>query len=100
MTNTTTSTMDCETPKGGRALLSGRYRYLRIRKGIEGREFWRCCLRTCVARATTVGNQLEAVRGEYNHAPKEKVQATGAEVQQIKDQRQNVSRTGFNKRIP
>ena len=25
---------------------------------------------------TTVGDQLEAVRGEYNHAPKEKVQIT------------------------
>ena len=31
---------------------------------------------TCVARATTVGDQLEeAVRGEHNHAPKEKVHA-------------------------
>ena len=50
-----------------------------IRKGIEGREFWRCCLWIFVARATTVGDQLEAVRGEHNHAPKEEVQATGAE---------------------
>ena len=64
--------MDCEfieTQKGGRALLSGGYRYLRIRKGNEGREFWRCCLRTCVAKATTVEDKLEAVRGEHNHAP-------------------------------
>ena len=44
-------------------------RYLRYRKGNEGREFWRCCLRTCAARATTVGDQLEAVRGEHSHAP-------------------------------
>ena len=41
---------------------------MRIRKGNEGREFWRCCLRTCTARATTVGDQLEAVRGEHSHA--------------------------------
>ena len=64
--------MDCEfieTQKGGRALLSGGYRYLRIRRGNEGQEFWRCCLRTCAARATTVGDQLEAVRGEHSHAP-------------------------------
>ena len=39
---------------------------IRIRKGIE---FWRCCLQTCVAKATTVEDQLEAVRGEHNHAP-------------------------------
>ena len=29
-----------ETQKGGRALLRGGYQYLRIRTGIEGREFW------------------------------------------------------------
>ena len=44
---------------------------MRIRKGIDRREFW-CCLRTCVAKATTVEDQLviEAVRGEDNDAPK------------------------------
>ena len=82
-----------ETQKGGRALLSRGYWYLSIRKGIEGWEFWWCCLRTYVARATTVGDQLEAVRWEHNHAPKEKVQATGAE--SSADQKQNVSRTSF-----
>ena len=39
---------------------------IRIRKGIE---FWRYCLQKCVAKATTVEDQLEAVRGGYNHAP-------------------------------
>ena len=33
----------------------------------------------------TVGDQLEAVRGEHNHAPKEKVKATGAEGLEIKE---------------
>ena len=42
---------------------------------------------------TTVGNKLEAVRREHNHAPKEKVQATGAEGSA--DQRENVSRTSI-----
>ena len=40
---------------------------MRIRKGIDGWEFWQCCLRTCAA--TTVADQLEAVRGQHNHAP-------------------------------
>ena len=70
---------------------------MRIRKGIEGQKFWRCYLQTSVARATTVADQLEAVSGEHKHA-KEKVQATGAEGSV--HQRQNVSRTGINKRIP
>ena len=39
---------------------------------------------------TTVGDQLEVVRGEHNNAPKEKVQETGAEGSV--DQRENVSR--------
>ena len=34
---------------------------IRIRKGIE---FWRYCLQKCVAKATTVEDQLEAVRGD------------------------------------
>ena len=68
-----------------------------IRKGIEGQEFWQCCLQTSVARATTVADQLEDVRGEHKHA-KEKVQATGAEGSV--DQRQNVSRTSIHKQIP
>ena len=42
---------------------------MRIRKGIDGREFWRCCLQACVAKATTVEDQLEAVRGDINHVP-------------------------------
>ena len=42
----------------------------------------------------TVGDQLETVRGEHNHAPKGKVQATGAEGSV--DQRENVSRTSIN----
>ena len=37
---------------------------MRIRKGIDGREFWRCCLQACVGKATTVEDQLEAVRGD------------------------------------
>ena len=43
---------------------------------------------------TTVGDQLEAVRGEHNHVPKEKVQVTGAEGSV--DQGENVSRTSIN----
>ena len=65
-------TMDCEfveTQKGGRALITGGYRYLTIRKGNEGREFWRCCLRSCKAKATTLDDAVEAVRGEHDHAP-------------------------------
>ena len=46
----------------GTALFSGE-----LERDFEGWEFWLCC-------------QLEAVRGEHNHAPKEKsIQATGAE---------------------
>ena len=41
---------------------------MRIRKGFDGQEFCRC-LQTCVAKATTVEDQLEAVGGEHNHAP-------------------------------
>ena len=41
---------------------------------------------------TTVG--VEAVRGERNHVPKEKAQATEAE--SSVDQRENVSRTSIN----
>ena len=37
---------------------------MRIRKGIDGQEFWRCCLQACVVKATTVEDQLEAVRGD------------------------------------
>ena len=33
----------------------------------------------------TVGDQLEGVRGERNHAPKEKVQETGAEASEIEE---------------
>ena len=33
----------------------------------------------------TVGDQLEGVRGEHNHAPKEKVQETGAEGSEIEE---------------
>ena len=64
----------------GRALLSGGYQYLRIRKGIEG---W------------SLGDvpSRQAVRGEHNHAPKEKVQATGTEGSA---ERENVSRTSNN----
>ena len=77
-------------------MMIGGYQYSRIRKGIEGQELGRrCCLQTCVARAKTVVDQLEAVRGEHNHTPKEKVQATGAEGSV--DQGQNVSMTSFNK---
>ena len=43
-----------ETQKGGRALITSRFRYLSIRKGTEGREFWRCCLRSCKARVITL----------------------------------------------
>ena len=79
MMNSTTSTMDCETQKGGRALLSGGCQYLSIRKEIKGREFWRCCLQTCVARAKTVGDQLEAaLKKKYK-------QMKHIEVQQNKD---------------
>ena len=39
-------------------------------------------------------SQLEAVRGERNNAPNEKVQATGAEGST--DPRENVSRTSIN----
>ena len=41
---------------------------------------------------TTVGNQLEAVKGEHNHTPKEKVQATEGSA----DQKENVSRTSIS----
>ena len=80
VTNTTVSNIDSEflkTQKGGTALLSGE-----LERDFEGWEFWRCC-------------QLEAVRGEHNHTPKEKIiQATGAEGST--DQRENVSRTSIN----
>jgi len=42
---------------------------MRIKKGIDGQEFWLCCLRTCAAKTTIVEDQLEAVREEHNHAP-------------------------------
>ena len=71
--------MDCETQKGGRALLSGGCQYLSIRKEIKGREFWRCFLQTCAARAKTVGDQLEAaLKKKYR-------QMKHIEVQQNKD---------------
>ena len=64
----------------------GGYRYSRIKKGIEGQELGRrCCLQTCVARAKTVVDQLEAVRGERNHAPKKKYKQLEQRVQWIKD---------------
>ena len=50
-------------------------------------KFWRCCLLTCVAKAITVEDKLEAVRGEHNHAPNsaknkaEKVVATMRELE-------------------
>ena len=64
--------MDCEfieMQKGGRALVAAGYRYLTIRKGNEGRTFWRCCLRSCKAKHITVDDTVEVVRGEHNHAP-------------------------------
>ena len=70
-----------------RALLSGGYQYLRIRKGIDRQEFWQRCLWACVAKVITVEDQLEAVRGEHNHAPNlakcntEKVVATIRELE-------------------
>ena len=42
---------------------------MRIRKEIDRWEFWQCCLQACVAKAATVEDQLEAVRGEHNHVP-------------------------------
>ena len=59
---------------------------IRIRKGIEGREFWQCCPRTCVIRVTTVNGERN-IMANHAYAPKEKVQATGAEGSV--DQRQN-----------
>ena len=57
--------MDCEfieTQKGGRSTAQWRI------SERELKEFWRCCLQISVARATTVGDQLEDVRGERRHA--------------------------------
>ena len=51
----------------GRPLLSGGYQYLRIRKGIDGLEFWRYCLWTFAGY--NCEDQLEVVRGEHNHVP-------------------------------
>ena len=96
----------------GRALLSGGYRYLRTRKESEEREFWQCCLWMCVARATTVGDQLEAVRVEYNNAfnsakTRQKVGGCILPLQKKKYRQlhkgfggSNVSRTSFNNLIP
>ena len=58
-----------ETQKGGRALLTKGYRYLRIRAGKEGNEFWRCSYRACLAEATTSDGCLVSLKGEHNHAP-------------------------------
>ena len=54
---------------------------------------------------TTVGDQLEAVRGEHCHAPKENVQENGAEDSEIKERKSagQVSiwhTTVHDKRIP
>ena len=56
--------MDCElieTPKVGRALPSGGYQYLRIRKGIEGQELLAMLSSDMCSQleTTTVGDQLK-----------------------------------------
>ena len=62
---------------------------MRIRKEIDGQEFWRCCLRTCAAKATTVEDQLEAVRKEHNLVPnlaKRKAEKVVATIRELKEE--------------
>ena len=55
--------------KGGRALLANGFRFLRIREGKAGNEFWRCTAKHCQARATTTSDGTLTTRGEHSHAP-------------------------------
>ena len=52
--------MECNfltTHKYGRTLLIGGYRYLTIRKGKNGKEFWRCSNCLCPTLAKTICNK-------------------------------------------
>ena len=58
-----------QTQKGGRALLTDGFRFLRKREGKEGKEFWRCTIKHCQARATTTSGGNLTTREEHTHAP-------------------------------
>ena len=58
------------TQKGGLALMHAGYAYLKIRTGESGRMFWRCTKhRTCEARLTSIGHNVQSIRGTHNHPP-------------------------------
>ena len=58
------------TKRGARCLLSGRYQYTLIRKGLEGQIYWRYGDRSCLGRATTDENdQVIAENHAHDHQP-------------------------------
>ena len=59
----------CYHSYGGKALLIGGYRYLAIRKGKDGKEFWSCFNQLYTAKATTINDIVKDVRGDHNHVP-------------------------------